>query len=110
MPYKNKSDKAAYMRRYRLSYSLSPEQRLKDTSRHIAGVYKRRGKLQWRRCEDCGATECIEMHHPDHGYPLLVIWLCRPCHRNHHADPSLDSLPPLDVAAIIAEVPAQWWQ
>ena len=97
------------MRRWRSTHSLlSLEERFKDTSRHIAGMAKRRGKLQPQPCEDCGATENIEMHHPDHSYPLLVVWLCRPCHKKHHKDPSLDLLP-LDVAAIVAQVPAKWW-
>ena len=41
-----------------------------------------RGKLIPQPCK-CGATK-VEMHHPDYSKPLLVEWLCRPCHLDHH--------------------------
>ena len=77
MPYANKSDKNAYMRRYRQTHPLTPEQRFKDNARSKAGVYKRRGILMPLPCEDCGSSE-VEMHHIDYEYPLIVAWLCRP--------------------------------
>lgn len=37
-------------------------------------------------CEHCGhAALKLERHHPDYLLPLLVEWLCRPCHRKADA-------------------------
>ena len=41
----------------------------------------RDGKLnRGMSCQSCGATERVEKHHPDYSQPLLVVWLCKPCH------------------------------
>jgi hypothetical protein len=68
------------MRNWRRSHPMTPEQKFKDTARHIAGVYQRRGKLVPQPCEICGSEQNIEKHHEDYSKPLEVQWLCRPCH------------------------------
>ena len=71
------------MRKNRSRHSeLSDEQRLKANSRSYANVYKGRGKLVSGPCENCGGK--AQMHHDDYEKPLSVVWLCRPCHLEHH--------------------------
>lgn len=73
---------AGYMRNWRKTHPLTPEQRLKDRARSIAAVYKKRGKIKEAPCEVCGMK--AEMHHDDYGKPLSVRWLCRFHHLEHH--------------------------
>ncbi len=75
--------KAAYMRRWRKTHPLRPDQRLKMNCRCYANVYQRRGVLVPQPCEDC-QSEKAQKHHPDYSRPLLVVWLCRPCHLARH--------------------------
>ncbi len=73
---------AAYMREWRKTHPLTPAQKQKDSCRSYAGVYKRRGRLTPEPCQ-CG-SEDVEMHHGDYTQPLVVAWLCRPCHLELH--------------------------
>lgn len=68
---------AAYMREWRKTHPLSPEQHRRDSARSYAGVYLKRGKLKREPCQECGAR--AEMHHEDYDRPLEVTWLCREC-------------------------------
>jgi hypothetical protein len=38
------------------------------------------GMVAPERCEGCGHQKRLEKHHPDYSKPLLVVWLCKPCH------------------------------
>lgn len=71
------------MRLWRKTHFMSTEQIRKDIARSIAGVYKRRGKLERKPCEACGSAES-QMHHDDYNKPLDVRWFCRPCHLGLH--------------------------
>lgn len=42
-----------------------------------------RGLLTPTPCQHCGASK-VEGHHEDYSKPLMVVWLCRPCHARHH--------------------------
>lgn len=75
----------AYMRNWRKDHPLTPEQRVKDRARSLAGVYKRRGLIKQKPCCKCG-SEDSQMHHPDYGKPLTVEWMCRDCHLAHHEE------------------------
>ena len=74
---------AAYMREWRKTHPLNPEQRKRDISRSIANVYKKRGVLVATPCAVCDSP-LVEMHHIDHERPLEVTWLCRECHLAWH--------------------------
>lgn len=89
----SRAKKAAWMRQWRKTHPMNAEERRKDNVRSYAGVYKRRGKLIPQPCR-CGSTK-VEMHHPDYSKPLMVEWLCRPCHREIHLL-STDPLHPKD--------------
>lgn len=71
-----------YMRAWRQDTALTTDHRQRDISRSYAAVYKTRGKLAPLPCQCCGSPDS-EMHH--HELPLLVIWLCPPCHRAWHS-------------------------
>ena len=79
---------AAYMRENRPRHSeLPPEARRKANVRSYANTYQQRGKLVQEPCQVCGDRDS-EKHHPDYSQPLLVEWLCRPCHLNRHVEQS----------------------
>ena len=47
----------------------------------MANNAQRDGKLVAPElCEGCGLPARLEKHHPDYAQPLLVVWLCKPCH------------------------------
>ena len=80
---------AAYNRAWKPAHPLNAKQKVKANARSYAGVYQRRGKLKRQPCQ-CGETK-TEMHHPDYEQPLLVLWMCRPCHIHvHRANDSVD--------------------
>lgn len=62
---------------------LPDDQRLKSNCRSYANTYQKRGHLIPQPCQVCGGSDA-EKHHPDYSQPLLVEWMCRPCHMAHH--------------------------
>jgi hypothetical protein len=55
----------------------------------------KKNELMKDRCEHCGSTKRLNMHHPDYSKPLEVVTLCVPCHEKvHHAftEPSYEEL------------------
>jgi hypothetical protein len=77
---------AAYMRETRPPYAkLSPEARKKSKARAYANVYKLRGIIAREACFICDEPKA-EMHHENYDNPLEVLWLCRPCHVEHHTE------------------------
>jgi hypothetical protein len=95
--------KAEYMREWRKSHPISPEQRKRRQARSTASIATRRGKLKAPPlCELCGAVPPQERHHEDYDRPLDVRWFCRKCHvrltkereaERKRADVSRETLP-----------------
>ena len=76
---------AAYMREWRKTHALSPEQRQHDSARSQVSVYIKRGLMvKPACCTKCGSRKRIEAHHPDYNKPREVVWLCRKCHTTYH--------------------------
>lgn len=40
----------------------------------------RAGFVAPTRCEGCNKPSKVEKHHPDYSRPLVIVWLCKPCH------------------------------
>lgn len=76
---------AAFMRTWRKSHPMNDIQKMKDSCRSYARSYLVRGKLQKEPCVKCGDQDS-EMHHSDYSKPLLVSWMCRQCHLDHHRE------------------------
>lgn len=58
--------------------ALHPEWR---KAQYAAGNAQRDGKLIAPvLCEGCGLPARLQKHHHDYSRPLLVMWLCKPCH------------------------------
>lgn len=86
---------AAYMREYRRTHAAELSAWQKDRRDNVdyrrldavgshARYYRDKGVLIPQPCQ-CGALD-VQMHHPDYGEPLMVQWMCAPCHRKLHAN------------------------
>jgi len=74
----------AYKRAKRYHLRLGQTARRRANTRAYTRVLVRRGKLERGACSWCAGA--AQAHHPDYGDPRLVVWLCRDCHRQHHAE------------------------
>ena len=74
---------AEYMREWRKTHPLTPEQKKKSNCRAYANTYLSRGKIKKEPCCLCGSKDA-QMHHPDYDKPLWVVWMCRVCHLVEH--------------------------
>lgn len=77
---------ASYMRVWRITHRLTPEQRLKDNARSYAHQYLKRGKIERKPCEVDSCVNWPQMHHDDYSKPLEVRWFCREHHLRLHND------------------------
>ena len=64
-------------------YYHDPRLRLRWVARWMFKDAVISGKLHRVPCVKCGATKA-QGHHEDYSKPLVVIWLCDPCHRAEH--------------------------
>jgi ribosomal protein S27AE len=58
--------------------------RQKQRAHSAVKIAIRKGILLKEDCEKCGATSRIHAHHDNYSEPLVVRWLCLPCHKEHH--------------------------
>lgn len=75
--------------RLELSSNQSKKWRSEDRRRSYAHVKVARalknGTLQKQNCCRCQSPKTIA-HHEDYDFPLDVVWLCQPCHKQRHKE------------------------
>ncbi len=54
--------------------------------RAVWGAMKAGHLTKPKRCAQCNKVVEVEAHHDDYSQPLVVRWLCTPCHHLHHGD------------------------
>ena len=65
------------------AYHQRPEVRIKLIARWALKTAVEAGKITRGKCALCG-NAVTDGHHTDYTKPLLVIWLCKTCHRKQH--------------------------
>ena len=63
---------------------LDPVERLKAQARWMVRHRVASGTITKQACILCG-EKSVDAHHKDYSKPLMVVWLCKPCHRTQHA-------------------------
>jgi hypothetical protein len=78
--------------RSRFSHRLAARREYQRINRQMVAAHKavqcalKSGKLMKpSACSKCDRMRKLDAHHDDYAKPLEVRWLCRPCHRQHHA-------------------------
>lgn len=70
---------------FRLQLKARSDYRKIQNARNAVRLAIKRGTLERaKRCESCGSTGYTHGHHDDYNYPLIVRWLCPPCHADVH--------------------------
>jgi len=61
----------------------------KRKAQYAAGNAYRDGRLvKPKSCHHCGKSRVrLQKHHPDYNFPLVVEWVCCPCHGIAHRKP-----------------------
>lgn len=53
----------------------------------------RKGSLIRLPCEKC-SSEKSYAHHESYDHPLVVVWLCQPCHKQRHKEMAIAGIEP----------------
>lgn len=83
--------KSAIARRFGISRQRVDQignPRITDARRAVKYALETGALVRADTCQDCGATDRIEAHHPDYSKPLEVEWLCTKCHTARHPTPA----------------------
>lgn len=74
--------RASLPHRAELRRRIGKEQRIKHPDRNAVRLKAYRAfPAAPKNCEQCGVKSSrIERHHLDYSQPLLIQWLCKPCH------------------------------
>lgn len=74
-------ERAKQPHRKALSIKQTREWRQKNPDRQKAhNAAHRAGLVAPPCCEGCGLVRRLEKHHHDYSRPLVIVWLCKPCH------------------------------
>jgi len=77
----SKTDKG---RRAKKKYNAKNPKKIKV--HNIVHSAIKNGEIKIQPCEVCNSTERIEAHHTDYSKPLDIMWLCKSCHAEWHAE------------------------
>ena len=87
---KNLDRRNAYNHEYYAKHG-SKATKQQTVSHYLVAKAIREGVLiRADRCECCREYIKTEGHHDDYSKPLVVRWLCRPCHRFQHLKAKID--------------------
>jgi ribosomal protein S27AE len=82
-------DRAKNPDRQKANIAITKAWRQEDKRRgqcHSAVSYAiKTGELVRKNCERCGNENSLA-HHEDYDKPLMVNWLCQPCHKQRHKE------------------------
>ncbi len=53
----------------------------------------RKGELIRQPCERCACVKSYA-HHESYDHPLVVVWLCQPCHKQRHKEMVIAGIDP----------------
>ena len=69
----------------RISRAWLKEDKRRQASYNAVVRAIKSGRLQKENCYKCGSANSLA-HHEDYDFPLVVIWLCQPCHKQRHKE------------------------
>ena len=76
-------------KRLKAATEITRAWRAEDSRRNVAHSQVARavknGTLVRQPCIRCFETKSIA-HHEDYDHPLVVMWLCQPCHKQRHKE------------------------
>ena len=97
---KNRNKKIDYYRSYDLKRAKLPERKKatievinawrkldkrRDQCHNAVAKAIKKGTLTKQPCIRCNNEKSLA-HHEDYDFPLNVIWLCQPCHKQRHKE------------------------